>query len=129
MRYVIENVPYNGPGDSSVALENIKLPSEVLQQRSGMCIELTDLLASAVENIGLHAEIVVIPGHAFLGVATSEDGAHFAYWDAVDLNSNVAADSANVQADALYAQNAKQHTVVDTILVSDARNAHIGPML
>ena len=41
----------------------------------------------------------------------------------------VAADSANVHTDTIYRQHAKAHTLIDTILVSDARNAHIAPML
>jgi hypothetical protein len=87
------------------------------------------LLAAAAEKIGLHAEIIIIPGHAFLGVATSEDNKQFQYWDVVDVNNNVAADSANVAADNLYAIHAKHHTIVDTIVISDARSARIGPML
>ena len=90
---------------------------------------LTNLLASAVERIGLHAQVVIIPGHAFLGVATAEDNKSFEYWDPVDVNNNIAADSANVHADAIYRQHARAHTLVDTILVSDAHNAHMDPML
>lgn len=126
IRYSQESVPYNGTGDTS-ALENIKLPAEVLQLRSGMCIELTALLASAVENIGLDAEIVIIPGHAFLGVAVTQNDTQFEYWDAVQVNDNVAGDSANLWADGEYKQNAKQ--IVDTILISAARKAYVGPML
>lgn len=129
IQYVQSDVPYGGPGDSSVAVQNVKLPSEVLQQHSGMCVELTNLMASAVERIGLHAEIVIIPGHAFLGVAVTPDDQHFQYWDAVLVNNHVAGASANVFADNLYAQHLKQHTIVDTILVSDARNAQIEPMV
>ena len=127
MHYAIENVPYSGPGDTSVALENIKLPSEVLQQHSGMCIELTALLASAVEKIGLHAEIVIIPGHAFLGVATTPDQKQFQYWDGVQVNNGVAGASANIYADQEYSANVKQ--VVDTILISTARQQGVGPMV
>src|SRR6266568_1523748 len=129
IQYIQADVPYNGPGDSSVATQNIKLPSEVLQQHSGMCVELTALLASAVEHIGLHAEIVIIPGHAFLGVAVSPDDRHFQYWDAVLVNNGVAGASANVFADNLYTQNVKRHTILDVILVGDARMADIGPMV
>jgi len=127
MRYSIENVPYNGPGDTSVGLENIKLPSEVLQQRSGMCIELTVLLASAVEKIGLHSEIVIIPGHAFLGVAVTPDDKQFEYWDGVQVNNGVAGASANIFADQEYNSNARQ--IVDTILTSVARQQGVGPMV
>jgi hypothetical protein len=90
-----------------------------------MCVELTVLLASAVEKIGLHAEIVIVPGHAFLGVAVTPNNTQFEYWDAVEVNNDVAGDSANLATDA-YARN--QH-IIDTILISDARVQGIGPML
>ncbi|HZU66748.1 MAG TPA: hypothetical protein VFA09_05685 [Ktedonobacteraceae bacterium] len=125
IRYVQASVPYGGPGDTNVALQDIHLPFEVLQQRSGMCVELTALLASAVEHIGLHAEIVVVPGHAFLGVAVKSDDSQFEYWDAVEVNNNVAGDSANIFADHEY----KQQHIIDTILISDARDQGIGPMI
>jgi hypothetical protein len=128
IRYVQASVPYSGPGSGAAATEIIKLPSEVLAQRSGMCIELTLLLASAVERIGLHAEIIIVPGHAFLGVATTPDNRHFAYWDAVQLNNNVAGASDAISTAAFYAQNMKQHTILDTILISDARAANINAM-
>ncbi|HEX3642481.1 MAG TPA: hypothetical protein VHV10_14410 [Ktedonobacteraceae bacterium] len=129
MHYVQEDIPYGSGSVGDNLNQNIRLPAEILQEHSGMCIELTNLLASAVERIGLHAEIVIIPGHAFLGVATTRDNKSFEYWDAVDMNNNIAADSANVHADAVYRQHARAHTLVETILVSDARNAHVGPML
>src|SRR2546423_10659482 len=129
MRYLQASVPYSGPGSSTTATQNIKLPAEVLQQHSGMCIELTLLLASAGERIGLHAEIVIIPGHAFLGVAVTPDDKHFEYWDAVQVNDNIAGDSTNIATDEVYLQNMQQHTIVDTILISEARNANIEAML
>lgn len=128
IKYVQESVPYSGTSDSH-AVENIKLPKEVLQQHSGMCIELTTLLAAAVESIGLHPEIVIVPGHAFLGVSVEENNSNMQYWDAVDLNNNVAADSANVDANSAYVKYKAKNALVDTILISNARAAGIGPML
>ncbi len=127
IQYSQESIPYTGPGDTSVALQKIKLPVEVLQQRSGMCIELTTLLASAVERIGLHSEIVIIQGHAFLGVAVTPQNTQFEYWDAVQVNDNIAGDSANLWTDKEYMRNSKQ--IVDTIVISDARHQGVGPML
>jgi hypothetical protein len=127
IQYSQESIPYSGTGDTIVALQKIKLPVEVLQQRSGMCIELTTLLASAVERIGLHAEIVIIPGHAFLGVAVTPQNTQFEYWDAVQVNDNIAGDSANLWTDKEYMRNSKQ--IVDTIVISDARHQGVGPML
>jgi hypothetical protein len=129
IHYVQATVPYSGPDSNASANQIIKLPSEVLAQRSGMCIELTLLLASAVERIGLHAEIIIVPGHAFLGVATTPDNTHVEYWDAVQLNNNVAGSSDNIMTDAVYTQDARQHTIVDTIAISAARAANINAML
>lgn len=128
IKYVQESIPYSGT-DASNAVENIKLPKEILHQHSGMCIELTALLAAAVESIGLHPAIVIVPGHAFLGVAVEENNANSQYWDAVDLNNNIAADSANVDADTMYMNYKAQNALIDTIVMSDARAAGIGPML
>lgn len=127
VQYSQESVQYNGPNDTNVALQKIKLPAEVLLQHSGMCIELTVLLASAVERIGLHSEIVIIPGHAFLGVATTQNNTQFEYWDPGQLSYNVAGDSANLWTDNEYTQHVKQ--IVDRIVISDARHQGIGPML
>lgn len=129
MRYLQTSVPYTGPTSLNAPTEVIKLPAEVLQQRSGMCIELSLLLAAAVERIGLYAEIVVVPGHAFLGVALTPASTHFAYWDPVDVNAQVAGDSANVSADQEYAQDAQQQSIVDTIVIGAARAANIDAML
>ena len=129
MKYVQESVPYLGANSGDNSVENIKLPAEVLKQGSGMCIELTVVLAAAAERIGLHPEIVVVPGHAFLGVAATENNKSMQYWDAVDMNNNVAADSANVDANSSYLHYQSQNTVVDTITISEARAAGVGPML
>ena len=128
IKYVEESVPYSGTDDSK-AVENIKLPKEVLQQRSGMCIELTTLLASAVERIGLQPEIVIVPGHAFLGVAVTQDSTNIQYWDAVDLNNNVAADSANISTNSNYLNYKAHNAIVDIILIGTARTYGIEPML
>ena len=129
IHYVQASVPYGDPAYSNLDTQDIKLPAEVLQQHSGMCVELSIVLASAVESIGLHPEIVIIPGHAFLGVAVTPDDRHFQYWDAVLVNNNVAGTSANVFSDSVYAGNVKQQTIVDTILISDARKEDIDPMV
>lgn len=128
MKYTNESVPYTG-GSSANATEVIKLPSEVLQQGSGMCIELTLLLASAAEKIHLHTAIVIIPGHAFLGVAVTADNTVYQFWDPAYLDNNVAADSANVRANQVYQDNVKHGTIVDTIFVSDARSMGVDAML
>jgi len=129
MQYSQESIPYTGPDDNSVALEKIRLPAEVLQQHHGMCIELTALLASAVEHIGLHAEIVIVPGHSFLGVAVTQSNSQFEYWDPVQVNFKVAGDSANLWTDNEYKQNENAKQIVDIIVISNARKQGVDAML
>lgn len=57
------------PGD----VQRIRLPTEVLEQKSGNCIELVLLYASAVEALNLEPAIVILPGHSFLGVRTDRE--------------------------------------------------------
>jgi hypothetical protein len=129
LRYIQGNIPYTGFDDANASIESIRLPSEVLQQHNATSIELTTLLSSAVEHIGLNAEIIIIPGHAFLGVATDPDNEHFEYWDAVNASANVTGHAANIQADKEYTNNFKKNTILDTIRIEDARNADVGAML
>ncbi|MBX3365466.1 MAG: DUF3320 domain-containing protein [Phycisphaeraceae bacterium] len=62
-------IPPAGFADSG---QRIRLVEHVLHSRMGTCIDLALLAASAMEAIGLHALLVVIDGHAFPGVWTSE---------------------------------------------------------
>jgi hypothetical protein len=58
------------PGDTQA----IRLPSEALSSSSGNCIELALLYASAVEAMGMEPVIVIVPGHAYLGVRVDGTG-------------------------------------------------------
>jgi hypothetical protein len=53
---------------ASGSSQRIRLPGEVLDQNAGNCIELTLLYASVVEALSMQAAIVIIPGHAYVGV-------------------------------------------------------------
>ena len=61
MRYV--NTPMSYAGQ-----QRIKFPSQVLDDRSGNCIELSILYASIFEALDMEPVIVLVPGHAFMGV-------------------------------------------------------------
>jgi len=52
------------------AIQRMRMPFEVLEQKSGNCIELTFLFASAVEAMNMECAIVLVPGHAYLAVRT-----------------------------------------------------------
>ena len=64
------DLTYVGTTDSfaSGSSQRIRLPSEVLDQSSGNCIELTLLYASVAEAMGLESAIIMIPGHAYVAI-------------------------------------------------------------
>jgi hypothetical protein len=58
-------------------VQRIRLPSEVLDQQGGNCIELAMLYASSAEALGLEAALILIPGHAFVAVRTDQENADY----------------------------------------------------
>lgn len=53
--------------------QRVTLPEQVLQTKLGNCIELTLLLCSVLESVGINCGVVIIRGHAFLGVWLNDD--------------------------------------------------------
>lgn len=51
--------------------QRVRLPKESISQKSANCIDEAVLLASLFENIGLEPLIILLPGHAFVGVRKS----------------------------------------------------------
>lgn len=52
--------------------QRITLADQVLESHQGNCIELTLLMASVLEAVGINSGVVIMRGHAFLGVWLSE---------------------------------------------------------
>jgi hypothetical protein len=63
LTYISTTISF-APGQS----QRIRLPAEVLNQASGNCIELVLLYAAAVEALNMQPVIILVPGHAYLGV-------------------------------------------------------------
>ena len=59
--------------------QRIRLPTEVLTGGSGNCIETSLLYAAAAEALDLEAVLVLIPGHAYMGVNLDGQGNNW-YW-------------------------------------------------
>lgn len=49
-------------------IDTVQFPAETLERNAGDCDDLTVLLASLYESVGLATVIVTTPGHVFLGV-------------------------------------------------------------
>ena len=63
-------VRYNMGAYSFNATQRVLMPDAVLQSGSGICIETAVLMASVLESAGMHAMIVLTPGHAQTAVET-----------------------------------------------------------
>lgn len=61
--------------------QRIRLPRETLQLRSANCIDVSVAFAAAMENLGLHPVIVIVPGHAFTGVRLGPQSPAVLYLD------------------------------------------------
>lgn len=68
-------------------VQRIRLPAEVLDQQSGNCIELALLYASAAEALDLEAALILIPGHAFVGIRTDQENANYYFVETTMIGS------------------------------------------
>ncbi len=64
LKYVSDPVPTSF--DSNI--DDVQFPAETLQRTAGDCDDMTVLLASLYESVGLATIIITTPGHVFLGV-------------------------------------------------------------
>ena len=59
---------------SSGSQQHVKLPEEVINKKSGLCIETSLVIASALQSMGMHAMIVMPTGHAQVAVEVWNNG-------------------------------------------------------
>jgi transglutaminase-like putative cysteine protease len=126
LQYVNENVPYQ-----EGATQLIQLPKDVLSNSppTGMCVETTVLLASAAERIGLRTYIVIVPQHAFLGVALgTAASAPIGYWETSLLGGGDDGDHANLFGTSEYNRYMSQNQVLHTVDVELERQRGIEPI-
>jgi len=81
VRYVLAPFSYD-----NVKAQRIKPPEEVLQTKSGLCIELSLLTAAALENIGLDGVVVITEGHAWAGVELSPRSQNYVFMETTALD-------------------------------------------
>jgi len=71
----------NPPASFEETGQKIRTPEQILQDRMGTCLDLSVLVASCLEQIGLHPWVVLVKGHALPGVWLVEDNMAFASTD------------------------------------------------
>ncbi|MCR5078149.1 MAG: DUF4011 domain-containing protein, partial [Prevotella sp.] len=77
-----ENIVYRPmPASYEAVGQRITLPDQVLSSHLGNCIELTLLLASVLEGIGINSGIILQKGHAYLAVWLVDDCCQYSVSD------------------------------------------------
>lgn len=111
-------------GNKSVS-ERIRMPNESLRDRSANCIDGVVLYASVFENLGMDPAVVLVPGHAYLGVRTAHNSQRYLYLDTALTGR------ADFDAAVTAAERGMGHTPeaqVSMIRIDEARRAGIFPM-
>ena len=68
--------------DQGFGLQRLKLPYEILETKSGMCVELSSLFASVFEKLGLRPILLTVPGHVYVAVPISWDSSTYYFLEA-----------------------------------------------
>ena len=72
------------------ALQRVMLPADVLTNRSGLCIETSLTVASALQSAGMHAMLVFPPGHAQVAVEVFEGTGEYLLIETTELPNSMA---------------------------------------
>jgi len=71
------------------ASQRVRLPRTSLRDKQANCIDISVLLASCYENIGLKTAIILVPRHAFLAVRCSLKGKQAFFIDATNIGRSI----------------------------------------
>ena len=125
MRYTADNAPF-----TTDASQIVQAPDDILNSvtPTGMCVETTVIMASAVERLGMRPLIIFTSSHAYLGVAlSSASSATISYWETSDLNGSPLGSQANVDGDTEYAADVSAHAITDVVDIAYERTRGIAP--
>ena len=102
--------------------QSVRLPEEVIMEKSGLCIETVLVMAAAMENLGMEPVIIFIPGHAWVAVKTAPGASTYYHLETTMLDYPVL-DALN-QGEWNWYQNSGSATVID---IKAAREEGIQP--
>ncbi|HLW54983.1 MAG TPA: hypothetical protein VKW06_19270 [Candidatus Angelobacter sp.] len=112
-------------GDHQALSERVRMPHASLLHSSANCIDAAVAYASLFENLGMDAEVILVPGHAYVGVRVARAADKFLIIDAaLTGRSTFSAAVASAQRGLSRLAPAS----IKPILVSQARLAGIYPM-
>jgi hypothetical protein len=112
-------------GDHRGVSERVRMPRVSLAQSSANCIDAAVMYASIFENLGMGASIVLVPGHAYVGLRVAEGSPRFLYIDVAQTGRS------SFEAAVASARNGMAShppAAVTQVIVEKARSEGIYPM-
>ena len=120
--YVKSSITFGGNNEVS---ERVRMPRESLRQSAANCIDGVVLFASLFENLGMAPAVVVVPGHAYVGVRVARGSSRYLYFDTA-LTGRASFEAAVAAAERGLAKYPQSQIL--SVRVDDARRAGIFPM-
>jgi hypothetical protein len=120
--YVKSSITFGGHGAVS---ERVRMPYESLERASANCIDGVVMFASLFENLGMDAVVVLVPGHAYIAVRSSQGSDKYLYID-TSLTGRATFETAVQTAEQGMARTSPRD--ITRIPVADSRSAGIYPM-
>ena len=112
-------------GRNSNVSERVRLPEESLKGLSANCIDGAVMYASMFENLGMDPVVVLVPGHAYVGVREAENSDYYVYIETA-LTGRAPFDTAMKAADHGLSKIPEKQII--RIPISKARLSGIYPM-
>ncbi|MBU0699909.1 hypothetical protein KKE26_01205 [bacterium] len=105
--------------------QSIKLPSQILADKFGNCVDLSLLFASICEAISINPIIICIPEHMFFGFEASRDGKEYFLLETTFVG-NYSFEEAIKEGREIFNNNRGDLLIID---ITKARDAGIFPIM
>lgn len=112
-------------GEHSDASERVRMPRESLNQVSANCIDGAVMYASLFENLGMDPVVLLVPGHAYVGVRVAPGSLNYIF---IETSLTGRASFAAAVSAAERALHSRRASEVIRIPINSARQAGIYPM-
>ncbi|HSE49110.1 MAG TPA: hypothetical protein VLA96_07890 [Terriglobales bacterium] len=122
LSYVKSSMTFGGNAGWS---ERVRTPRLALSQRSANCIDAAVMYASLFENLDMEPVVVVVPGHAYVGVRTAPGSNRYLYIETAQT-ARIGFEAALAAAERGIARYPLSQ--IRVIKIHDAREAGIFPL-
>jgi hypothetical protein len=112
-------------GENTGVSQRIRMPKESIATNSANCIDAAVMFSSAFENLAMDPIVVLVPGHAYVGVRVAHGSAKYLFFDAALIGRATFTESVRSAEIGLAKFNPAQIT---RIPIDQARDMGIYPM-